>query len=126
MFWTSYRDLTGNDRIGVLMEGVVHALDPGIEFIDLLRDDHGLTAELHGREATRLPRAATLAEIYSRSVNTGRPARDVITADYPWCQPHAEQALLLLKDFVARKRARGLMDFDDLLLAWRALLAKLT
>ena len=32
----------------------------------------------------------------------------------------------LLKDFAARKRARGLLDFDDLLLSWRALLAEPT
>ncbi len=110
----------------------VSVIDPGdaSDLLDLLRDDHGLTgasqdgsAERPG-EGGRLPRAATLADIYSRSVNTGRPARDVITSDYPWCEPHAEQIMLLLKDFVARKRARGLLDFDDLLLAWRALLSQ--
>jgi DNA helicase-2/ATP-dependent DNA helicase PcrA len=100
-------------------------IDPGdaADLLDLLRDDHGLTNEpAQGRERSRLPRAATLADIYSRSVNTGRPAREVITADYPWCEPYSEQIMLLLKDFVSRKRARGLLDFDDLLLAWRALL----
>ncbi len=104
----------------------VSVIDPGdaADLLDMLRDDHGLTSESGAGERSRLPRAATLADIYSRSVNTGRPARDVITADYPWCEPHTEQIMLLLKDFVARKRARGLMDFDDLLLAWRALLAQ--
>ena len=60
MFWTSYRDLTGNDRIGVLMEGVVHALDPGIEFIDLLRDEERSLADW-GRQALTEP-AETIAE----------------------------------------------------------------
>jgi DNA helicase-2/ATP-dependent DNA helicase PcrA len=112
-------------QLGVTELSVIDPSDV-IDLLDLLRDDHGLAAdgERPGRESGRLPRAATLADIYSRSVNTGRPARDVITADYPWCKPHAEQILSLLKDFVARKRDRGLMDFDDLLLAWRALLAQ--
>ncbi|MCW2525064.1 MAG: UvrD/REP helicase, partial [Frankiales bacterium] len=44
--------------------------------------------------------------------------------DFAWNEPHIEPILALLKDFTARKRARGLMDFDDLLLAWRALLAQ--
>jgi DNA helicase-2/ATP-dependent DNA helicase PcrA len=103
----------------------VSVIDPGdaADLLDLLRDDHGLTNDT-GTEQGRLPRASTLADIYSRSVNTGRPARDVIIADYPWCEPHTSQIMLLLKDFVARKRARGLMDFDDLLLAWRALLSQ--
>ncbi|MGX7681791.1 ATP-dependent helicase [Jatrophihabitans sp. DSM 45814] len=109
----------------------VSIIDPGdvADLLDLLRDEHGLTASSPDqgeirRVSVRMPRAATLADIYSRSVNTARPARDVITTDYPWCEPHAEQIMLLLKDFVARKRARGMMDFDDLLLAWRALLAQ--
>jgi DNA helicase-2/ATP-dependent DNA helicase PcrA len=113
----------------------ISVIDPGdvTDLLDLLRDDHGLTGAatsgLSGGTAAdpnqgRLPRAATLADIYSRSVNTSRPARDVIATDFPWCEPHAEQIMQLLKDFVGRKRARGLMDFDDLLLAWRALLAQ--
>ena len=36
------------------------------DLMDLLRHDHGLD----GTE-TRVPRAATLVDIYSRSVNTG-------------------------------------------------------
>ena len=110
----------------------VSVIDPSdaTDLLDLLRDDHGLTHDTaegtasRASETGRLPRAGTLADIYSRSVNTGRPARDIIATDYPWCEPHAEQIMLLLKDFVARKRARGLLDFDDLLLAWRALLSQ--
>ena len=48
----------------------------------------------------------------------------MISTDFPWCEPHADQIMALFKDFVARKRSRGLLDFDDLLLAWRALLAQ--
>ncbi|MCW2530313.1 MAG: UvrD/REP helicase [Pseudonocardiales bacterium] len=106
----------------------VSLIDPGdvTDLIDLLRDDHGLTnSPVDGaKQANRIPRAATLADIYSRSVNTGRPAREIITADFPWCEPQTDQIMALLKDFIARKRARGLLDFDDLLLAWRALLGQ--
>jgi DNA helicase-2/ATP-dependent DNA helicase PcrA len=103
----------------------VSVIDPAdvSDLLDLLRDEHGLTTE-SAADTGRLPRAATLADIYSRSVNTGRPAREVISTDFPWCEPHADQVMALFKDFVARKRSRGLLDFDDLLLAWRALLAQ--
>jgi DNA helicase II / ATP-dependent DNA helicase PcrA len=99
----------------------VTVLDPGdvVDLIDMLRDDHGLSA---GPGAPRMPRAATIADVYTRAVNTGRPARDVITLDFPWCEPHIEAVLDVLKEYVARKRQRGLLDFDDLLLYWRALL----
>jgi DNA helicase II / ATP-dependent DNA helicase PcrA len=104
----------------------VSVIDPAdvCDLIDLLRDEHGLTNDPGQRRSSssRLPRAATIADIYSRAVNTGRPARDVIAGCYPWCEPHADAIMRLLKDFTARKRARGLLDFDDLLLSWRALL----
>jgi DNA helicase II / ATP-dependent DNA helicase PcrA len=101
--------------------GEVSVLDPGdvTDLMDLLRDEHGLTA---ARAGVRTPRAATLTDIYSRAVNTARPARDVIRTDFPWCEPHADAVLALLRAYLDRKRTRGLLDFDDLLLSWRALL----
>ncbi|MFL6100272.1 MAG: ATP-dependent helicase [Actinomycetales bacterium] len=104
----------------------VSVVDPGdvADLVDLMREDFGLTAGVgSGPSANhRLPRPATIADIYSRSVNTGRAARQVIADDYPWVEPHADAVLGLLRAFVARKRERGLLDFDDLLLTWRALL----
>src|SRR5262249_22692128 len=64
-----------------------------------------------------------LIDIYSRAVNTGVPARDVIAATVPWCVTHTDTILELLQGYVARKRERSLLDFDDLLLGARALLA---
>jgi DNA helicase-2/ATP-dependent DNA helicase PcrA len=98
-------------------------LDPGdvVDLVELLRDEHGLSAQAG---AARMPRAATIADIYTRAVNTGRPARDVITADFGWVEPHTAAVLDILKAYVARKRERSLLDFDDLLLYWRSLLAQ--
>ena len=95
-------------------------LDPGdvAEILDVLRPDHGL-AEV-GRRA---PRAAACADIYTRCVNTGRPVSEVVTASFPWCVPFAGQLASLFRAYTARKRARHLLDFDDLLLLWQAALA---
>ena len=95
-------------------------LDPGDarDLMDLLRHEHGLTGG-----GQRYPHGETLLDIYSRSVNTGQPARDAITAQFPWCEPHVPAILDLLRAFVARKRTQSLLDFDDLLLGWRALLS---
>jgi len=86
--------------------------------MDLLRHDSDLAG---GR--TRVPNASTLVDIYSRSVNTGRPARALVATDFPWVEPHVDQVMALLRGYVVRKRERGLLDFDDLLLAWRSLLS---
>ncbi len=98
----------------------VTVLDPDdvIDLLDLMREEHGLT----GTER-RLPTTASIADVYSRAANTGRPTREVMSALFPWCLDHADQINALLRGYVARKRERGLLDFDDLLLYWRALLA---
>ena len=95
-------------------------LDPGdvAEILDVLRPDHGL-AEV-GRRA---PRAAACADIYTRCVNTGRPVSEVVAASFPWCRPFTGELAGLFRSYTARKRARHLLDFDDLLLLWQAALA---
>ena len=87
------------------------------DLMDLLRHDHGLAGT-----GERFPRADTLVDAYSRAVNTGRAAREVIAAEFPWCDRHTDEILGLFRAYTARKRAGGLLDFDDLLLVWRSLL----
>jgi DNA helicase-2/ATP-dependent DNA helicase PcrA len=94
-------------------------LDPSdaCDLMDLMRGEHGLT----GTEV-RLPRSPTLVEIHSRCVNRGQRLREVVAADYPWCKPHVEAIGSLFRAYGTRKCKSGLLDFDDLLLLWRALL----
>ncbi len=95
-------------------------LDPADahDLMDMLRHEHGLAGS-----AQRFPRGETLLDIYSRAVNTGVPARDVIAATVPWCVPYTDAILELFGAYMARKRERSLLDFDDLLLGMRALLS---
>ncbi|HEX4655045.1 MAG TPA: ATP-dependent helicase [Mycobacteriales bacterium] len=98
----------------------VCVLDPADATVtmDMVREER---KQLVGTEV-RLPRSATLVDAISCAVNTGRPLRAVVDAEFPWCAPHADDIAELARAYVARKRAHGLLDFDDLLLAWRALL----
>ncbi|HEY6312509.1 MAG TPA: ATP-dependent helicase [Streptosporangiaceae bacterium] len=95
-------------------------VDPGdvVDILDVLRPDHGLA-----ETGQRAPRAAACADIYTRCVNTGRPVTEVVTATFPWCVPFTAQLASLFRAYTARKRARHLLDFDDLLLLWQAALA---
>jgi DNA helicase-2/ATP-dependent DNA helicase PcrA len=88
------------------------------EILDVLRPDHGL-AEV----GQRAPRAGTCADIYTRCVNTGRPVSEVVAASFPWCVPFISELAGLFRGYTVRKRARHLLDFDDLLLLWQAALA---
>ena len=88
------------------------------DLLDVLRPDHGFDGT-----GLRAPRAAACADIYTRCVNTGRPVSEVVTAGFPWCKPFTAQLAALFRAYTARKRARNLLDFDDLLLLWQAALA---
>ena len=66
-------------------------IDPGdvTDLLDLLRDDHGLTAPAAG-EPAGCPGPRPWPTSTPASVNTGRPARAVLDTDFPWCEPHAD------------------------------------
>jgi DNA helicase II / ATP-dependent DNA helicase PcrA len=95
-------------------------LDPAdmTDLMDVLRPEAGLADT-----GQRAPRAATCTDIYTRCVSTGRPVSEVVTASFPWCAPFTAQLADLFRAYTARKRARHLVDFDDLLLLWQAALA---
>ena len=93
-------------------------LDPGdaADLIDMVRHEH---LEQRSTER-RFPRKATLLDLYSRAVNTQRPLSEVIDDVAPWTADRLEDIAVICRGYVARKRSLGLLDFDDLLLHWRA------
>ena len=93
-------------------------LDPSdaADVMDLVRHEH-----LEGTPTRRrFPRKATLLDLYSRSVNTQRPLSESIDEVAPWCADEREAIAEICRGYVSRKRTLGLVDFDDLLLYWRA------
>jgi DNA helicase-2/ATP-dependent DNA helicase PcrA len=95
-------------------------IDPAdvTDLLDARRPEHGLTGTRR-----RAPRAGVCADVYTRCVNTQRTVADVVRADFPWCTEYTSQLAELFRAYVAHKRRHGLVDFDDLLLLWRAALA---
>ena len=95
--------------------GVLDAGDAG-DLLDLVRQEHG------GAESPRrFPRAATMLDIYSRTVNAQRPLSEILAELFPWCEEHHEALAEIFRAYGARKRSLGVLDLDDLLLYWRAL-----
>ena len=93
-------------------------LDPSdaADVIDLVREE-GCYAQSSGQ---RFPRKALLLDLYSRAVNTGRSISTVTATVAPWANDVVEQIIEICRGYVASKRAGGMLDFDDLLLLWRA------
>ena len=95
--------------------GVLDAGDAG-DLLDFVRQEHG-----HAASRRRFPRAQTMLDIYSRTVNAQTPLAEVLAESFPWCEEHRDALGEIFRAYGARKRALGLLDLDDLLLYWRAL-----
>src|SRR5271154_1928019 len=97
--------------------GVLDAGD-GADLLDLVREQQG-----HAARRRRFPRAQTMLDIYSRTVNAQTPLEEVLAEAFPWCEEHREELAEIFRAYGARKRVLGVLDLDDLLLYWRALAA---
>ena len=99
------------------LPGDFAVIDPAdaADLLDLVREEQGLA-----RAGRRTPRKGLLLDLYSRSVNTGRPLSETLAETAPWAADLVEPVAAVIKAYVARKRSRALLDFDDLLLYWRA------
>jgi DNA helicase-2/ATP-dependent DNA helicase PcrA len=70
----------------------------------------------------RFPRKETLAAIYSRAVNAGQRLEEVLSRHFPWCADEREDIGSIFRRYTERKRDQHVLDYDDLLLYWAALL----
>jgi DNA helicase-2/ATP-dependent DNA helicase PcrA len=88
----------------------------GIDLLGLVRADLGL-----GERGRRFPKKDTLASIYSRVVNAQDKLAAVVQRSYPWCRFEVDDIKRVFAGYVERKREHNVVDYDDLLLYWRAL-----
>ncbi|HEV7584514.1 MAG TPA: ATP-dependent helicase, partial [Solirubrobacteraceae bacterium] len=95
--------------------GVIDAGDAA-DLLDMMRQEGG-----HAAGARRFPRAQTMLDIYSRTVNAQTALAEVLAESFPWCEEHREALAETFRAYVERKRELGVLDLDDLLLYWRAL-----
>ncbi len=88
------------------------------DLIDLIRGEQHPTRD---KKERRFPRKDTLVAIYSRMVNAGEPLSSVLEHAFPWCRDDGEGIRAIFAEYTRRKRAQNVLDYDDLLLYWRAL-----
>ena len=101
----------------------------GRDFVVLDRADmeeilHSLTAELNiPKDGFRFPKKSTTAGIISKAANLQRPVQKVVEDDYAQFNDAADTVARLKVLYEGYKDAHGLMDYDDLIIKFRALLA---
>ncbi len=103
--------------IGIARDFTVLDQGDAENLIHFIRHEMGL----HEKEK-RFPRKGTCLAIYSRCVNSGDNLKAVLERDFPWCDEWEEELRTLFRKYVARKQDRSVLDYDDLLLYWMALL----
>ena len=96
---------------------VLDQADAG-DLLALLRDEGRRPSE----EGRRHTSKDALAAIWSRCVNTRRPLDEVLERWYPWCRDDADELRATYGAYVERKQRDQVLDYDDLLLHWWALL----
>ncbi len=69
----------------------------------------------------RFPKKGTLHHVYSRHVNTEIPVGAILRDEYAQFVEFEEEIAKVFADYTARKQARNLVDYDDLLLYWAML-----
>jgi DNA helicase-2/ATP-dependent DNA helicase PcrA len=105
------------ERIGLHPGFTIHDRGDSEDLLEVLR------AELElGRGKRRFPRKATCLDIYSRCVNARAPLDSVLARGFPWCTEQADGLKLLFRTYVDRKAEQRVLDYDDLLLFFHALL----
>jgi DNA helicase II / ATP-dependent DNA helicase PcrA len=111
------RLLRSNGRpLGLRPDFTVLDQSDGADVLNLIREELGFSS----RER-RFPRKETLAAIYSRTVNAGEKLGEVLERRFPWCIEEAEPIRQIFNAYMLRKRQQNVLDYDDLLLFWKAL-----
>ena len=76
----------------------------------------------YGAKQKRFPRKESLHYVYSRHVNTERPIEEILREAYPQFLDYLPDFRRVFADYTNRKAERNLVDYDDLLLFWAAML----
>ena len=106
------------DAIGLHPSFTIIDRSDAEDLMGVLRTDLGLAGT-----DRRFPSKSACMDVYSRCVNSGSRLSEVLARSFPWCREHAEDLKTIFGAYVDRKEERRLLDYDDLLVFWRALMA---
>jgi len=70
----------------------------------------------------RFPKKETIAAVYSRTVNARTSLSETVEDRFPWVSDHVDPLREIFRGYTTRKKEHNVVDYDDLLLYWNALL----
>lgn len=89
------------------------------DLMDAVRMDLGFATK-----EQRFPRKDTCLQIYSYRVNTQKSLKETLEQQFPWCLQWEADLSKLYRTYVERKQRCGILDYDDLLLYWHAMMGE--
>lgn len=105
--------------IGLEPGFTIHDRSDSEDLLDVVRTELALA-----KTNKRFPKKGTCLSIYSNCVNSRRPLDKALAEDFPWCLDDADDLKRLFQAYVDRKEEGSVLDYDDLLLFWRGLMAE--
>ena len=105
------------DRLGLQRDFTILDREDATDLLSACLGESGIDLQ-----ATLFPKADVLAEVLSLAVNTRQSIAALLARQFKHLQPLAPQIEGLRQSYTARKRATGVVDFDDLLALWLRLL----
>ena len=106
-------------RIGLAAEFTIHDREDSADLMNLVRHELALS----GTEK-RFPLKGTCLAIYSKAVNTEQPLATVLAESFPWCAGWEGELKRLFAAYVEAKQRHGVLDYDDLLAYWAAMMGE--
>jgi DNA helicase II / ATP-dependent DNA helicase PcrA len=94
----------------------IHDREDSADLMNLVRHELGFSAA-----KSRFPAKGTCLAIYSRVVNAQAELEDVLKAAFPWCAMWPAELRELFGGYVEAKQHQNVLDYDDLLLYWSAM-----
>src|SRR5580692_5936069 len=87
------------------------------DLMDVVRHELGFSSK-----EKRFPRKDVCLAIYSYRVNTRLSLKQTLEEQFPWVREWEADLTRLYREYVARKQKHRVLDFDDLLLYWHAMM----
>ncbi|MFW6124571.1 MAG: ATP-dependent helicase [Pirellulales bacterium] len=104
--------------IGLPPQFTIHDRGDSEDLMNVVRTELELA-----KNDKRFPKKGTCMAIYSRCVSAREKLPAALAEHFPWCEEWQDELAKLFSAYVDRKEAAGVLDYDDLLLYWHALLA---
>ncbi|MGO9743796.1 MAG: ATP-dependent helicase [Roseiarcus sp.] len=107
------------ESIGLDPNFTIHDREDSADLMNFVRHACGLSDA-----PERFPTKATCLAIYSRAVNAREPLETTLARRFPWTAKHEAALKKLFAAYVEAKQRQSVLDYDDLLIYFAAMLAE--